>query len=264
MKLLVFLAVIFFNLSAFCLGRDKITVAYIVYPPFVMATDDLKHPRGVIVDFWNQLAQESNFEIEWVGPLSYPRGLKQVIAGELDAVVSVPVDMAVKQGFVFNPKILLSAQQALIVLKDTAVEEPLVAAKLKGKVITKMSGGRTPPFLKDTDIRWEEIGSEDDPISRSLQMLLAGRVWGVVVASEDSAFYYASMIGKLDQIKAVPLPGEILDTTIGLSPKLKSSITKRILEAGDKNIAARFDFKKHIANYLKDAGKDHVPATKLK
>lgn len=266
MRLFLFFAILFIGLRSLAITAPEVVrVTYVTYPPFVIETEDPKRPIGAIVDYWEKvLAPEGKFTIEWVGPLSYPRALQQVQEGSVDAIVSIPMDIAEKRGIRYSKSIDFSARQGILMLKNEKFQGTVEPGAFKGKVFAMLGGGRVPPPLKDAGVSWLEVGSEHDPISRSLQMLFAGRVSGVMLAASDAGLFYAAKIGRIDELKVVylPAPDDILKTSVGLSPKMPAKLAERILAVGESKTTKKYEFDKNVANYIRGAGR--LPANTKK
>jgi ABC-type amino acid transport substrate-binding protein len=266
MRLFLSFVVLFIGLRSLAIAAPEVVrVTYVTYPPFVIETEDPKRPSGAIVDYWEKvLAPEGKFVIEWIGPLSYLRALQQVQDGSVDAIVSIPMDIAEKRGIRYSKSIDFSARQGILMLKSEKFQGTVEPEALKGKVLAMFGGGRVPSSLKDAGVSWLEVGSEHDPISRSLQMLFAGRVSGVMLAASDAGLFYAAKIGRVDELKVVylPPPNDVLKTSVGLSPKMPAKLAERILAVGDSKATKRYEFDKNVAKYIQKARR--IPASTKK
>jgi hypothetical protein len=172
------------------------------------------------------------------------------------------MDLATKTGIRYSKEIDFKARQGILMLKTEKYQGTFESEAFKGKIIAMLAGSRIPKSLQNAGISWLEVGSEHDPISRSLQMLFAGRVNGVMLVSSDAGLFYAAKIGRVNDLKVVglPAPDDVLQTTIGLSPKMSEKLANRILAVGDTKATKNFEFEKKVAEYIRQAGSS--PANK--
>ncbi|WP_370979429.1 substrate-binding periplasmic protein [Agaribacterium sp. ZY112] len=234
------------------LSAEKIIMGYIHLKPFQYQSSVDKRAKGAGIAYFERIAEEMGYEVEWVGPLPLPRLLEYIRKGEnttsrpLDGTAMIFDTPKWRQIYHLSEQPYYQVQSSLFVHKDSPLTKIQSGDDIKGLTIGSHCGAPPTQFIQNNKHLFKSdclAGSKR--MERSIQKLLMGRVDAYYGLNDVDLHYYASQMGVADQIRTLHLPEAPREIYVGFSkqsPKAKKLI-QQYNQAADK---LQLDFQRFL------------------
>ena len=232
---------VFFLIFAFSVhAKTVLRVGTWDYPPNMIIKLENNKPKfsGAIVDVWEKfIAPEAALEIQWIGPLPFPRAMQMLEEGSIDAVQHLSLTPERTKRFIFSKEPIMWGKQGIVVKKDEPLNQITKIDQLRGRTIGMIAQGYLAPFFQNnkSELKLEEL-SGIDSAQNHIRKLRSGRIWGIYFTFPDVLFYHATQIGKREELKLIQFPGSSKDevTYAAFSKKLPSKLIQKLDKAIQK------------------------------
>ena len=205
MKIRVLMVLLIFIFCSFLLHSETIKIGYFELEPYVGGQAGQK-PTGASVDYWEKhLAPQMGVTIEWVGPLTVPRLLKDLESGAIDAIVLMAKNPERASKFLFPSQPYTTQEASIVVLKTSPIKKINKIEELYGLNIGYHAGAFVPPYMKNDKIKIDFTTSETYK-QDNFNKLLKGRIDCIFDVNDISNLIEAKMFGHSDKIRLIKLP----------------------------------------------------------
>lgn len=205
------LLMVYFTMSVSVFGVEaplRIKAGFFKLEPHVMGEEGDKMPTGATIDLWNDyLAKEMNVQIEWVGPLPLLRLHNMLESGKLDLAVLMAKNEEREKKFLYPKTEYTKMKPGIAVLKTSGITEIKVPSDLYGKKIGYFSGGFLPPFMKNKNLKIENISSSNW-LEFNYLKLKAKRIDAFYQSEIVSTKYSFKKLGDYGLFNFIELPGD--------------------------------------------------------
>lgn len=244
--------IIFFFLFVQILSAETIRIGYFQLPPLQYFDKETQKPRGATFTYFNAMAAQLNYDVEWIGPLPLLRLSQMLEKGEIDGTLGFNKSPEISTFLYFLDEPLYFAYPIIVVRKDNPLTQIQTIKDIEGYNIgtTVSMSGRYAPLLDNhrDKITMETLGGEIW-IEQNLRKLLAGRIDAVFDRQPYSVQFVAEKINIRDQIRLLPLPGPPRAMYIVFSKNSKYG--KKFLEQVNAfNPTFKLDYQKLIEQEL--------------
>lgn len=190
---------------------------------------------GHTVEYIKDFLNEIGYEVEFVGPLPFPRLLSMLKSGDIDSLLGMSW-IKEREEYVFYPnKPYRITIPSIFVLNESNIVNGMDLLKLAEFTFSYRNGAVLPESLREFESILEiESLSRDTWIDQSLQMLELGRIDGIINSSDLSIIAAAKRLGLHKRIRKVTLPGKRDPIYLGISKK--SEIGPKLIKKYNKNI----------------------------
>lgn len=230
-------ALSFVLMAAFAVAtpaQETIRIGYFDIKPWVIP--QAGSPTGAAVEYWEKtLAPAMQVKVEWVGPTSMMRLLKQLENGEIDAAVVLSRTPEREKLYRYPAVPYVKFHPTLAVAKSSRLTAINGQSDLDGLRVGFQQGGFIPPFLKTSRATLDLVAS-NTWLHDNFVKMFASRVDAVFDVGGESLLYEATRGGHLDQVKllALPVPPQDIYTAFASTPRAEAFL-KRYDPANEKN-----------------------------
>lgn len=192
---------------------------------------------GHTIEYLKDFIHELGYEIEFVGPLPFPRLLAMLKLGEIDALMGMSW-IKDREEFVYYPnKAYRVSIPNIFVLKESKIVNGMDILELAKFTFSYRNGAVLPDYLREFESILEiEYLSRDTWIDQSLQMLELRRIDGIINSSDLSIIAASKRLGLYNRLRMVVLPGKTDPLFLGISKEspLGAEFLKRYNDNIDK------------------------------
>lgn len=217
------------------LSAEKIVMGYIHLKPFQYQSSVDTRAKGAAIAYFERIAEEMGYEVEWVGPLPLPRLLEYMRKGEnttnkqLDGTAMIFDTPMWHQIYHLSEQPYYKVQSSLFVHKDSPLTEIKSGKDIKGLTIGSHCGAPPTEFIqKNKHLFKSDCLAGQKRIERNIQKLLMGRIDAYYGLNDVDLPYYASQMNVADQIRTLHLPEPPREVYVGFSKQ--SAKAQKLLE----------------------------------
>lgn len=162
---------------------------------------------GAAIDYFTRVAAAMGYDVEWTGPLPFPRLMRYLKEGKVDGSLMMNKNPE-REAFLFYPEAPFHWVRRILVVRHT---NPLVHISsiddIRGYRIGFMEDAHLSPFIKNNrdKITLELIGGHDW-VKQNLLKLDIGRLDAVYDLNAETMRYTAKLLKMQDRIRILPLP----------------------------------------------------------
>jgi len=173
---------------------------------------------GHTIEYLKDFITEIGYDIEFIGPLPFPRLLGLLKSGEIDALLGMS-KIKEREEYVYYPdESYRVSVPNIFVLNESEINEEMDSSELSKYTYSSRNGAALPGILIEIENILEiTYLSRDTWIDQSLQMLELGRIDGIINESELSIIAAAKRLGLHNKIKMIMLPGNLDSLYLGIS-----------------------------------------------
>lgn len=192
---------------------------------------------GSTVEYLRDFILEMGYETDFIGPYPFPRLMKMLKEGEIDALLGLSYVEEREEFILYPMEPYRISFPNIFVLKDSDLDHDFNPDTFADYIYSYRNGATLPEYLEALNGAVEiKYLSRDTWITQSLQMLELGRIDGIINMSNLSIVAEAKKLGVFDKIRMVPIPGEVDPLYLGISKK--SDIGLEILEKYNSNLSS--------------------------
>ncbi len=159
-KVLLVLVVLLAAVAMSAGAQQVIKVGFWDIGPYVIGQPGGKPPVGAGVDYWNTvIAPAKKVQVQWVGPTPLLRLLKQLEAGDVDAVLIVAKNPDREKIFQFAATPFVKFQPGMAVLKDSPLTAVATQDDLAGLRVGTGQGAVVSDFIKNSKVTWDNVST---------------------------------------------------------------------------------------------------------
>lgn len=229
------LIMILFGLTSYGLFSQVITIGYFEGYPSNFLNKETGEATGSTVDYLRDYVIEMGYKPVFVGPLPFPRLFEMLKSGEIDSLLGLSY-IKEREEFIYYPNQPYRVLNPYVFVKK---DSPIVKIEnildmLEYSYIYRQ-GGALPEFLRPyKDNLKINYLSKEDWLDRGLEMLLLGRVDGIITTSALSVELGARKKGLDIDLRKVLIPGENDPLYLGISKE--SKIAEDFLQKFNDNL----------------------------
>lgn len=251
-------ATVFLFLSlAFSLAHsDSIKIGYFDHKPHQYLDTQTGEVRGAAVRYFERVAFEMGYEVEWVGPLPNKRMFFFVKQGKmLDGIAHLYPQKELEELLYYAKKPHYLAKPIVVVRSASGLRAIRSAEDLDGSTVLWIKDTMPSPYIANHKslLRMKYINPAEKLLwQRSLQMLLHGRVDAVHELNEFTIPYAAKTMNVDKEIKVIPLPEPPVAfySTFSRKSPLGKVLLEKYNEAHEKLGMGDVDYRKFLQSEM--------------
>lgn len=189
------------------IAAEKIKMGYFNLSPHVFYDKTSQILQGASINYFNATASAMGYEVEWSGPLPFPRLIIYLKEGKIDGSIMMNKNPE-RETFLFYPDPPYHmVQRILVVKKENKLDKITSINDILGYKVGFMRDAHLSPFIKDNvdKITLELIGGENW-VEQNLIKLTAGRLDAVYDLNSETMLYKAKELNIDDKIKLLQVP----------------------------------------------------------
>ncbi len=189
------------------MAAEKIKMGYFNLIPHMFYDETSQKSQGAAIDYFTAVASVMGYEIEWSGPLPFPRLIKYLKEGKIDGSIMMNKNPE-REIFLFYPESpYYMVQRIFVVKRENKLDKITTINDVLGFRIGFLKDGHLSAFLKDNmdKITLELIGGEDW-VTQNLIKLKIGRLDAVYDLNAETMLYRAKKLNMDDKIKILKIP----------------------------------------------------------
>lgn len=231
----VYIILVLLITSLFSAFSQTVKIGFFQGYPTNFIDEKTGEVTGHTIEYLKDFVHEIGYDIDFVGPLPFPRLLSMLKEGEIDALMGMSW-IKEREEFVFYPKKAYRISVPnIFVLKESKIESGMDIIELAKHTFSYRNGAVLPEYLREFESILEiEYLSRDTWIDQSLQMLELGRIDGIINSSDLSIIAASKRLGLYSRLKMVVLPGKTDPLYLGISKK--SPLGKEFIKKYNENI----------------------------
>lgn len=216
------LITVLFTMFSFGVYSQIVTIGYFEGFPSNFLNQETGEASGSTVDYLRDYVVEMGYKPVFVGPLPFPRLFEMLKSGEIDSLLGLSY-VKEREEFIFYPMQPYRVLNPYVfVKKDSPIVKITNILDMLDYSYIYRQGGALPSFLRPyKDALKINYLSKEDWLERGLEMLLLGRVDGIVTTSILSVEYGARKRGVDTELRKVLIPGDNDPLFLGISKKSK-------------------------------------------
>ncbi len=189
------------------LWAETVRMGYFEIKPHMYLDSKTGKPAGASIRYFESIAKEMGYDVEWAEALPLPRLLQYLKEGNIDGTL-VMTKNPEREEFLWYPDSPYHLMRPIFVVKkDNKLEKIESIADVKGYRVGFLLGGNLTKFIRDhtDDLKMDYIAGQIWAKSNLLK-LITGRLDAVYDLNENTMPYEAKLMGIQDQIKIILLP----------------------------------------------------------
>lgn len=189
------------------IAAEKIKMGYFNLIPHVFYDKTSQKSQGASIDYFNAAVSAMGYEIEWFGPLPFPRLIIYLKEGKIDGSIMMNKNPE-RETFLFYPESPYHmVQRIFAVKKENKLDKITSINDILDYKVGFMKDAHLSPFIKDNmdKITLELIHSENW-VEQNLIKLNAGRLDAVYDLNSETMLYKAKELNIDDKIKILQVP----------------------------------------------------------
>jgi len=189
------------------LCAETVRMGYFEIKPHMYEDSKTGKPAGASIRYFESIAKEMGYEVEWTEVLPFPRLIHYLKEGTVDGSLVITRNPE-REEFLYYPQRSYHPAHTIFVLrKDNKLEKIESIEDVKGYRVGFLLGANQTKFIKDhpDDLKMEYIPGQNW-VKSNLLKLINGRLDAVYDLNESTMPYEAKILGIQDQIKIIPLP----------------------------------------------------------
>ncbi len=199
------IAVLSITISA--TAAEKIKMGYFNLIPHMFYDATSQKLQGASIDYFTAAASTMGYEVEWLGPLPFPRLIRYLKDGIVDGSLMMNKNPE-REAFLLYPELPYHWVQRILVVKiENKLDKITSINDVLGYKIGFMKDAHLSPFIKDNmeKITLELIGGQDW-VQQNLLKLKLGRLDAVYDLNAETMRYRAKQLNMDDTIKILKIP----------------------------------------------------------
>ncbi len=247
---IICMTIIILSVGIFAMAADKIKMGYFNLIPHVFYDKSSQSLEGASIDYFTAVASAMGYEVEWLGPLPFPRLIRYLKEGIVDGSLMMNKNPE-REAFLFYPDQPFHwVQRILVVRKENPLNKITSINDVLGYRIGFMEDAHQSPFIKDNleKITLTLIGGKDW-VKQNLLKLKIGRLDAVYDLNAETMRYTAIQLNMEDKVKILKLPepaGGVNVVFSKASPKGKVLIERYQQESR----SAKWIYKDFLSPYI--------------
>ncbi len=230
MYAVVFAAAALYSSAGF--AGEVLKMGYFMLQPHTYSEGKDAPAKGAGIEYFNNVAAEMGYKVEWVGPLPLPRLTEYLREGKIDGTVGFP-KFPVFEKFLYYPQQhVYMAQPSLGVSVKNSVAKVQSVNDIKGFRIgfVKSKSGRTTPMIdkNKAQVSMKEL-SGVGWMEQNLKKLDKGRLDALYDRQQYTMRYVAASLKLSDKVKVVPIADKASPMYVAIS-KSAPNDGKKLLE----------------------------------
>lgn len=201
------LSIVILSLATQTMAADKIKMGYFNLAPHIFYNKSTQKIEGASVEYFTGVATAMGYEVEWSGPLPFPRLILYLKAGILDGSLMMNKNPE-RELFLFYPETPYHwVQRILVVRKESKLNKITSIKDVLGYKIGFMEDAHLSSFIKDNrdKITLELVGGKDWVVQNLLKLSI-GRLDAVYDLNAETMLFTAKQLNIMDKIKILAVP----------------------------------------------------------
>lgn len=217
--------IIIFLLFSISLSCQTIKVGFFDGYPSFYREPETGEALGSSLSYIRDLILETGYNVEFIGPHPFPRLMSMLKNGEIDGLMGISKNPEREKYILYPEAPYIISELNIIVLKDGPIKELEDIYKDNGYLFSFRRGASLPAFF-DSIAGVSEIHylSKETWITQSIELLLLGRITGIINQSPEALIHHAKTLNKDKLIKKIVVPGVQTESYLGISKKSIYSI----------------------------------------
>lgn len=175
---------------------------------------------GSSLSYIRDLILETGYNVEFVGPHPFPRLMSMLKNGQIDGLMGISKNSEREEFILYPNEPYTISELNIIVLKDGPIKQLDDIYKKNNYLFSFRRGAALPAFFDSieglSDIHYL---SKETWITQSIELLLLGRITGIINQSSEALFHHAKTLNKDNYLKRIVVPGVITESYLGISKK---------------------------------------------
>ena len=227
--------ILFFSSSSYAIEQQKIRMGYFEIKPHLYKNSGSEKPSGAAIEYFEEMSKEMGYQVEWVGPLAFPRMIIMGETGQIDGLMTL-TDWA-KDKFLYPNEPSFTVSSVFVFNANTPIKKINSIDDVKGYSVGWIPSAPASQFVIDHSDELDVVYStKPNWIETYLTRLVAGRIDILHDLNEFTYSYVAETLGLSDKIKVIKLPEPSQNAYIVFSKETKHAekLLKRYNEAAKK------------------------------
>lgn len=216
--LVVFVMVLISGLQE--VKAETIKMGFFDLTPHCFRVEGTEKPQGASIQYFESISSKMGYDVEWVGPLPFPRLIDHLKEGKVDGSLMM-VRNDERQKFLYYPeKPYYSLQTVFAVKKNNKLEEISSVDDVKGYRIGYFTGPAVSNFLKSNINHFKmDYISGNNWVELNLMKLVRGRIDAIYDRNPATIPFEAKILNIDDKIKILKLPEQPVYAHVVFSKK---------------------------------------------
>lgn len=191
--------------NAIC--AETVRMGYFEIKPHMYQDSKTGKPAGASIRYFESIAKEMGYDVEWTEPLPFPRLIYYLQEGTVDGSLVITKNPEREEFLHYPERAYHSIQTVFVLRKDNKLGKIESIADVRGYRVGFLQGGNLTEFVRENmdKLKMEFIPGSNWTKSNLLK-LINGRLDAVYDLNESTMLYEAKILGIQDQIKIIPLP----------------------------------------------------------
>lgn len=174
---------------------------------YVEAGSDV--PMGAAVDYFNAHATQMGYQVEWVGPLAFPRLISDLQAGDLHGGVFLSKSAEREEFLHYSDRPFVTLNAVIAVNKDHPLQAVTSPDDIKGMTVGFLADSAMGPFMTDNAglVTFDNIAGQNW-MEQNIRKLVNNRLDAIFDRNSFSIQFEANRLGLLGDIRILSLPEE--------------------------------------------------------
>jgi polar amino acid transport system substrate-binding protein len=249
LRMFVLVAILIFSANALA---ETITMGYFNIRPHMYSEGFTA--KGAAIDCFETHAEQMGIHVKWVGPLPFPRLIRDLEEGKLDGSLMLS-HRAERESFLyFSDKCLTRIYSVLLIRKETPMHEILTADDIAGQRIGYMKGATLSPWMQRHRNRITlDWNHNTDWVHQNIQKVLKGQLFAAYETNHLTMEYTVRVMGINDRVKILRLPEKPMPVYVVFAKKAPrgSNLLKRYNKSSRVDTKPFEDFVQREINDIK-------------
>lgn len=202
-----YFAIIALTITVQSMAADKIKMGYFSLVPHMFYNEATQKLEGASFDYFTAVASAMEYEVEWIGPLPFPRLIRYLKAGKVDGSLMMNKNPE-RESFLLYPEMPYHmVQRILVVRKENQLYKINSIDDVLHYRIGFMEDAHLSPFIKDNrdKITLELVGGKEW-VTQNLLKLSLGRLDAVYDLNAETMRFAAKQLNMTENIKILAIP----------------------------------------------------------
>ena len=223
-----------------------VKMAYFDIPHFFVSDGGQTELKGPGVDFVEYVIKEMGYNLEWIGPLSFPRIINDLKIGKIDGCQFLSISPERQEFLLFPDQPFFVSKSFVVLLKDNPLNEIKSLDDIIDLRIGFLTGAQPSTFINDNidKLNIDYIQIENDGSIANLKKLISGRIDAYHSQIEYAILLELIKLGIEEQVKFVYLPeaSEKLYIVFSKSSLIGNELVKEYNKVIESNGISLSDF----------------------
>ncbi len=233
MKILSLLlsSILMFAFAGSAIAGEKIRMGYFMLQPHTYNEIQDGPAKGAGIAYFNKVAKEMGYEVEWVGPLPLPRLTEYLRNGKVDGTIGFPKFSLFEKFLDYTGTPVYMAQPSLGISTSKSLSSIGKIGDIKDFRIgfIKSKSGKTTPLIDNnrSAITLREFHG-NKWMEQSIKMVNKGRLEALYDRQQYTMRYVAAQHKLADKIRILPMPAKPSPMFIAFSKKSPKGAKKLV------------------------------------